>query len=895
MEAVSLSSLPVASLLWQSRPGTWLLTVVCKATFELQPMESRLAPEQEPINTTDRHWSDDASWSLYAPTDLVPYRPRADVLLVGHAFASRGARVRSLVARIIVGDLDKAIKVHADRSFGQDGVLQDGPRFSKMPLLWERAGGGPDTNNPVGMPPNARDIYGKQPVPNLQPPGVNISEAEEPIEPIGFGPIAPTWPPRRQRLNNHAATWSVNDWHLQPLPPDLDAAYFNAAPRDQQVSALRDNERIILDNLHPEHPHLVTSLPGIHPRAFVHRPGRNYQDLVMRPDQLWLNTDRCVVTMTWRGQIPLQQRNEAGVVMVALESAGQILGWAEVKRQAARGGIRIDGATDEKEVEELEELEPDAPDILDGDTFTSGAFTSGGGLADGHKTRPAALQRAVGPSILPFTSPQSQMPPTLPSDPAQRFSAMPFVAAGQGAQQQPGPPSLQSPPRMSMPLGTTTLVPPLATGKGPAPLTITPPIPTPSPSPPATGLGSAPPPVPPTAPSTSPSSPPVRSPSPSIPPASGGTMPPPATRLASVATPPAPALAPSAAPSTLGVPPVAQPLPPPIVGAPAVPPPALIRAPVLGAAAGGMSAGVLAASNAAAGSTPSLPRDEPAPASTKTPAVQASARPAPTSKDVLDLIWFEPQCVARVRRPQAWKEILKELAKKPIDRQVDDPGQGQDAAGIEDRRDVFEILSRGGAVDALGVREALSDAVRDHAKFTPPLRLLEGELSFPFDEVESLKTTIAVVTPLIGTDETLKAAVNNAQEAQRGSDLRSAPAVAESLTTRIREVWNLGKRSTPAGYLENQTERALIAERHYQRRKILGGRFVRAILQPFGPDELIPAYLPDAVADLLPLFPRLKVRLIAELHLQIDPSEAHSAAVKVLALARNVPLFGKPR
>lgn len=313
----------------------------------------------------------------------------------------------------------------------------------------------------------------------------------------------------------------------------------------------------------------------------------------------------------------------------------------------------------------------------------------------------------------------------------------------------------------------------------------------------------------------------------------------------------------------------------------------------MGAASAGVGGGVLASSNAAAGSTPTLSREEPAPASTKTPAVQATARSSPVSRDVLDLIWFDQPSVARFRKITVWRELLKEMAKKPVDKQLDDPGPGGDAANIEDRRDVFELLSRAGAIDALGVREALSDAVRDHGKFAPPLRLLEGELTFPFDEVELLKTTVAVVSPLMGTDETLKAAVTAAQDAQKGADLRNAPAVAESLTTRIREVWNAGKRATPAGYLETQTDRVLAGERHYQRRRVFSGRFIRAILQPFGPDELLPTYLPDAISDALPLFAKIKVRLIAEIHLQIDPNEAHSAALRVLAIARSMPLFLK--
>ena len=34
-------------------------------------------------------------------------------------------------------------------------------------MRWERAGGGPDTSNPVGMVQGAKDPYGYAPLPNL--------------------------------------------------------------------------------------------------------------------------------------------------------------------------------------------------------------------------------------------------------------------------------------------------------------------------------------------------------------------------------------------------------------------------------------------------------------------------------------------------------------------------------------------------------------------------------------------------------------------------------------------------------------------------------------------------------------------------------------------------------
>ena len=143
MDVVSVCPLRVASILWQPQRGGVALTVVAKATFRLQQHEARLAQEQEYPNDDDNFWNDDPARSLSSPTDLVPFKARPDVMLVGHAFAPRNQPVRSLVARITIGDVDKAIEVTCDRTLGHDGQIREAARFSKMPLRYERAGGGP--------------------------------------------------------------------------------------------------------------------------------------------------------------------------------------------------------------------------------------------------------------------------------------------------------------------------------------------------------------------------------------------------------------------------------------------------------------------------------------------------------------------------------------------------------------------------------------------------------------------------------------------------------------------------------------------------------------------------------------------------------------------------------
>ena len=145
MDVVSDCPLQVGSVLWQ-RDGAFTLTVVCKATYTLLPAESPLALEQDVPIELDEYWDDDERRSLHAASDLVPFKRRVDVFLVGYAFAPKGRPVRSLLVRLVVGGIDKRIEVFCDRAFTLDGKLREGDRFTRMPLTWERAAGGPETS-----------------------------------------------------------------------------------------------------------------------------------------------------------------------------------------------------------------------------------------------------------------------------------------------------------------------------------------------------------------------------------------------------------------------------------------------------------------------------------------------------------------------------------------------------------------------------------------------------------------------------------------------------------------------------------------------------------------------------------------------------------------------------
>lgn len=254
----------------------------------------------------------------------------------------------------------------------------------------------------------------------------------------------------------------------------------------------------------------------------------------------------------------------------------------------------------------------------------------------------------------------------------------------------------------------------------------------------------------------------------------------------------------------------------------------------------------------------------------------------------IELLWLDPRRLTRIRKKVAWRSLVDDALRSSTDK-PGTPSLPNQSVPPEDRRDLRLILARAEATDAEGVATALTEGVRDDGKFAPPLSLVAGELRFPFDEVESLKATMTTATPFMGGDEPLKTAVDAAREFLAIPHLSPAPAVVEVLTGRIREAFAKTKRAVPADYLETQTERALLEQRHYQRRTFQGGRHLRALLHPSGDKGAMLVYLPETLSDKLPLFQRFGARLIVEVHLSVDQYEAYPYALSVLALAREIP------
>ncbi|HSN97797.1 MAG TPA: hypothetical protein VLS89_05845, partial [Candidatus Nanopelagicales bacterium] len=265
-------------------------------------------------------------------------------------------------------------------------------------------------------------------------------------------------------------------------------------------------------------------------------------------------------------------------------------------------------------------------------------------------------------------------------------------------------------------------------------------------------------------------------------------------------------------------------------------------------------------------------------------AAPAAAKGAPAV--LLELIWFDTGSMARIRRQAAWGPLLSPPPKKGAE-------ATPEAAEQAMRADVAAVMLRGAATRLGDVGRLLADSAAEDGTLTPPLALLGGDLDLPFDEAEALQQAVNAVHPLAGGDKKLREVLDLITDIQKTPLMRS-PEMAQGLLARLREAWSKGPRAIPPEQLDTQLARALLEQRAYQKRELLNETWIRGVLSDGDREGRggIPVYLSWALSRRLPLFVRMRVRLIAEVLLQQDQREPHPLALRVVALARVAPREG---
>jgi len=275
----------VTTLRWPDVDDKPRLTVVVKATFMIGRDGSDVRPtaKQLPLFESDIV-SETEPPSVRFESDLVPFKPCTDVVLVGRAYAPEGKPVTEMVAGLRVGQLRYGVAVIGDRTW-QTQLLEKPTisytrPFLTMDLAYERAFGGFD--KPAGMyckenhvgtgfigKRSAERVEGLK-LPNLEDPRNLIGAWNSRPRPAGLGFYGRSWAPRLAYAGTYDEKY-MKERHPR-LPADFSYRFFNGAHPDLQVGGyLRGDEEVDLLNVCPNASRAHFRLPGVVPKITVAR------------------------------------------------------------------------------------------------------------------------------------------------------------------------------------------------------------------------------------------------------------------------------------------------------------------------------------------------------------------------------------------------------------------------------------------------------------------------------------------------------------------------------------------------------------------------------------------------------------------------------------------------
>ncbi len=399
------TGLTVFSLPWRIEPGRHSLTVVVKATLDIVPDGvARLRDEADPPSG-DLCFDDDPNGSVLHPSDFAYIKPHCDVVLTGHAFATKrgaqAAHVRFAFGKSQNG-FDRRIAVFGARHWTTLGLTA--PRsFETVPLIYERAFGGEQYQaNPVGIGIDGASL------PQLETPSDLIMGPTDRPEPACFAGYSQSWAVRRNKLGTYDEHWARD--HYPFFPADFDATYFQAAPPAQQLAAIQGDEPFILQGMHAEFGCIEGRLPDLHPRCFIQavaQAGADFTELELRLDTVAFNTDEMKVNLVWRALLDVSdfEASELAELYLLLEGENEDISLAEASERYRIERMLMDGT------EQLESVPPPAN--------TSPEYQNEALAAHDQRVRERLLEQGLPAALLSSTKQQTEVapPPPAPSLP----------------------------------------------------------------------------------------------------------------------------------------------------------------------------------------------------------------------------------------------------------------------------------------------------------------------------------------------------------------------------------------------------------------------------------------------------------------------------------------------
>ncbi|WP_374427063.1 DUF2169 domain-containing protein [Paracoccus sp. (in: a-proteobacteria)] len=297
--------------------GMKMAVVAARASLVLIDDEIRYRDKQELV-LADVFEGDPHRTPMLKPGDLVPFRPSADVTVIGAIHADEPST--TLRAGISVGAWQKRLLATGPRHWHHDRgwKLSQVTAVSSVPLDWRLAAGGRiigdpdgavDPRNPIGtgvIHPDYTSTKLEIPAPQIFSDTAPIGPGQTaPPPPQGLGPVSPWWEARSIFAGTYDRAWQES--HHPLLPRDFDYRFYQVAPSDSRLQGyLYPGTQIKVQGLLPDSLHLEFSLPDLVPFAkFSFTDGREVLAR-LHLDGLHLDLQMGVqFDLTWRAWAPL--------------------------------------------------------------------------------------------------------------------------------------------------------------------------------------------------------------------------------------------------------------------------------------------------------------------------------------------------------------------------------------------------------------------------------------------------------------------------------------------------------------------------------------------------------------------------------------------------------------
>ena len=320
---------------WESRPGEAKLTIIAKATFTLERDPQRCG-KATPILEEDLVADDDPTFVIHE-SDLVPFKPNADVLVIGDAVTPDGRPMPQLDVSVRVGPVAKTVRVFGNRRWSYPTRAKVVPTisapepFRTMPITFNRAYGGIDTHaakycdeNLSGTgfigslsPASIHEVM----LPNIESPDHLITSWDTRPRPAGLGCVSRNASWRRQFAGTYDDESYRDPSRMEP-PTGRSWSVHNCAPPEMQLKGyLRGGEPVELVHLTDLSP-CRFSLPTLSPSTAVSRLHANGSvvDEAIRLDwdTLLLRPQAQVFDCVFRAVVPIASLEDPDIVRVTL-------------------------------------------------------------------------------------------------------------------------------------------------------------------------------------------------------------------------------------------------------------------------------------------------------------------------------------------------------------------------------------------------------------------------------------------------------------------------------------------------------------------------------------------------------------------------------------------------